>query len=353
MSSSPKLQNLGACPVPISSSDRVLLGHGSGGRLTSKLVEELVVPAFQNPILSTLDDAALVPVSGGRIAFTTDSFVVSPIFFPGGDIGELAVNGTVNDLAMSGGRPAALSLAFILEEGLPFEALERVVRSVKRASEAVGVPIVTGDTKVVGNGSGDGIFINTSGIGIVPAGVTLGSARVRPGDAILLSGTIGDHGVAIMAAREGLALEGDVASDTAPLCDLARSVLAACPDTHAMRDPTRGGLAATLVEIASRQKLGVDVDERSIPMRDVVRGACELLGLDPLLVANEGKLVAFVPEEGAQAALDAMRAHPLGRNAARIGTVTDHQPGLVTLRTPIGGRRILDLPFAEPLPRIC
>lgn len=341
------------CPLPISATDRVLLGHGSGGKLTAELIEKLIVPAFANPALDALDDQAIVAVPHARLAFTTDSYVVTPIFFPGGDIGELAVNGTINDLACGGARPVALSLALILEEGLPLADLRRVIESARRAAAAAGVSIVTGDTKVVGRGSGDQIFINTSGLGIVPAGVELGSAYVRPGDAILLSGPIGDHGVAIMARRAGLELDADVASDTAPLHELSAALLRACPELHALRDPTRGGVAATLVELATRRKLGIEVDEAAIPVRDAVRGACELLGLDPLLVANEGKLVGFVPEACADAALGALRAHPLGRHAARIGTVTDAHPGVVELVTPVRGRRLLDLPFAEPLPRIC
>lgn len=343
----------GACPIPIGTRDEIVMAHGSGGKLTAELIEGLIVPALRNPLLERLDDQAVLPVQAGRLAFTTDSYVVTPIFFPGGDIGELAVYGTVNDLAVGGAWPLALSLAFILEEGLALDDFRRVLDSVKRASERVGVPVVTGDTKVVGRGSGDQIFVNTSGIGIVPAGVALGAAEVRPGDAILVSGTLGDHGIAILSQREGLALDGALASDTAPLHDLAAAVLAACPATHAMRDPTRGGLAATLVEIATRQRLGIVVDETAVPVGDVVRGACEILGLDPLHVANEGKLVAFVPAYGADAVLAAMRAHPLGRDAARIGSVTAEHAGTVVLRTPIGGARILDLPYGEHLPRIC
>lgn len=354
MSFEPAKRPFAACPVPIGHTERILLGHGSGGRLGAQLLEQLILPAFDNPILAALDDSALLPLPGGdRLAFTTDSFVVSPLFFPGGDIGELAVNGTVNDLAVAGARPIALSLAFILEEGLPIKDLERILASARAAAERAGVPVVTGDTKVVGHGNGDGVFINTSGVGLVPPGVTLASARVRAGDVVLVSGTVGDHGVAILAQREGLELEGDIKSDTAPIASLCEAVLAAAPNVHAMRDPTRGGLAATLVEIASRQRLGVFVDENAVPVDDVVRGASELLGLDPLLVANEGKLVVFVPEEEAEAALAALRAHPLGARAARIGRVSHEEPGLVILRTPVGGLRILDLPFAEPLPRIC
>ena len=290
---------------------------------------------------------------GERLAFTTDSYVVTPLFFPGGDIGSLAVHGTVNDLAMGGARPLALSLSLIIEEGFPLADLRRVIESAAAAAAAVGVPIVTGDTKVVGHGCADGLFLNTAGVGAVAAWVQLSSARVASGDAILLSGTLGDHGVTILSLREGLGLEGELASDTAPLHGLAAALLRASPGAHAMRDPTRGGLRAALAEIAARRRVGMDVDERALPVRDVVRGACELYGLDPLLVANEGKLVAFVPAAEASAALAALRAHPLGREARAIGRVTDEHPGLVVLRTPVGGRRILDLPLHEPLPRIC
>ncbi|HWM88282.1 MAG TPA: hydrogenase expression/formation protein HypE, partial [Kofleriaceae bacterium] len=266
---------------------------------------------------------------------------------------ELAVNGTINDLAMGGAVPRYLSLAFILEEGLPIQDLARVVESARRAASSAGVAVVTGDTKVVGRGSGDKIFINTSGIGFVPPGVALSSRRVEAGDAILLSGSVGDHGITILSLREGLELEGPLESDTAPLHELVAAALAAFPDIHALRDPTRGGVAATLVEIATRRRLGIEIDESAVPVVPAVRGACEILGLDPLLVANEGKLVAFVPESGAAAVLEALRRHPLGRDARRIGAVTASHPGYVTVRTPIGGERILDLPFSEPLPRIC
>jgi hydrogenase expression/formation protein HypE len=341
------------CPVPIASTESISLGHGSGGKLSARLIEETILPALANPALASLDDQAIVPVGAQPVAFTTDSYVVTPLFFPGGDIGELAVNGTVNDLAVGGAKPLYLSLAFILEEGLPLEELRRVLDSVKHAAARAEVTVVTGDTKVVGRGSGDKVFINTAGIGLPRSGVSLSSRNVRAGDVILLSGTVGDHGVAILSTREGISFEGSIASDTAPLHGLVGAVLDAFPGVHAMRDPTRGGLAATLVEIATRQRLGIDVDETTVPVRDGVRGACEILGLDPLLVANEGKLVAFVPEEGAERVLSAMRAHPLGRDAARIGRVTGEHPGRVVLRTPIGGHRVLDLPFAEPLPRIC
>ena len=341
------------CPVPLTDAEHVLLGHGSGGKLTARLIEKLIVPAFRNPTLERLDDQAIVPFGGARLAFTTDSYVVTPIFFPGGDIGELAVNGTVNDLAMGGARPLFLSLAFILEEGLPLADLRRVIESASKAAGRAGVEVVTGDTKVVGRGSGDKIFINTSGIGMVPPGIELSSSRVQAGDAILLSGPIGDHGVAILSRRQGLEFDGQIESDTAPLHELTAMMLAAEPGIHAMRDPTRGGVAATLVEIATRRGLGIEVDETAIPVRDAVRGACEILGLDPLLVANEGKLVAFVPGASAARVLAAMREHPLGREACQIGQVTADHAGFVALRTPIGGQRILDLPFGESLPRIC
>jgi hydrogenase expression/formation protein HypE len=353
MSSESTVVPFPACPLPLVDSDEILMGHGSGGRLTAQLVEELIVPAFRNPALERLDDAAVVESEGARLAFTTDSYVVTPIFFAGGDIGELAVNGTINDLAVSGARPLALSLAFILEEGLPLADLRRVIESARVAAARAGVPVVTGDTKVVGRGCADKLFINTSGIGAVPRGLELGARQVRPGDAILVSGTMGDHGVAIMSQRHGLDLGGELRSDTAALHELTALALATAPGLHAMRDPTRGGLAATLVEIASRQTLGIEIDERAVPISDGVRGACEILGLDPLLVANEGKVVLFVPEREAGPLLAALRTHPLGRDAACIGRVTDAHAGMVIVATAIGGERILELPFAEALPRIC
>lgn len=320
----------------------------------TRLLDETILPAFSNPVLDILDDQARLTVSGpGQIAFTTDSYVVSPLFFPGGDIGELAVNGTINDLAVGGAQPLGLSLAFILEEGFPMEDLRRVVESTRRAALRVGVPVVTGDTKVVERGSGDGVFINTSGIGWIPPGRELSANKIRVGDVILLSGTIGDHGVAVLTQREELLVQGEVRSDTAPLLDLIGCMLAAAPGVHAMRDPTRGGLAATLVEIARRQRLGIALQEEAVPVAGDVRGACELLGLDPLFVANEGKCVAFVAEDHADAALEAMRAHSLGRNAARIGRVVAEHPGMVIADTLVGGHRIIDLPYAEQLPRIC
>jgi hydrogenase expression/formation protein HypE len=279
--------------------------------------------------------------------------VVTPVFFPGGDIGQHAVNGTVNNLAVSGALPMALSLAFILEEGFPLQELERIVESAKRAAQRAGIQVVTGDTKVVGRGHADKIFVNTSGIGLVPEGIDLGTRRVAAGDAILLSGPIGEHGIAILSRREGLELGGEVLSDTAPLHEVARMLLGKCPAVHAMRDPTRGGVASTLVDVAKRRHVGIDVDESLIPVRDVVRRACERLGLDPMFVANEGKLVAFVPEDQVESALTEMRAHPLGREAVRIGTVTAEHPGVVWMRSAIGATRAMELPFGEALPRIC
>jgi hydrogenase expression/formation protein HypE len=339
--------------MPILDHKQVLLGHGSGGTLTSQLVEGIFLPAFGNPVLDRLDDQAVLDLPGTRIAFTTDSYVVTPIFFPGGDIGHLAVNGTVNDLAMSGARPLYLSAGFILEEGLPLDDLRRVVLSMRAAAHAAGVQVVTGDTKVVGKGSGDQVFINTSGIGLVPPGIALSADRAAPGDVVLVSGTVGDHGMAIMATRESLGLESTIASDTAPLHELVAAMLATCPDIHAMRDPTRGGVAATLLEIAARSRVGIELDEERVPVREDVRGACEILGFDPLYVANEGKLVAFVPSGAAERVLAAMRAHPLGRDAARIGDVVEAHPALVVVRTGIGGTRVLERPYGELLPRLC
>jgi hydrogenase expression/formation protein HypE len=325
-----------SCPTPLPSKDTVLLGHGSGGKLTADLIREVFLPAFQNPILARLDDQAIVKVNGMRLAFT------------------LAVHGTVNDLAMGGAQPLCLSAAFIVEEGLPMETLARVVNSLHHAAESAGVQVVTGDTKVVEKGSGDGLFINTSGLGIVPESLCLSADQARPGDRILLSGSIGEHGIAIMAVREGLEFESPVVSDSAALHELVATMVAGAPTgIRCMRDPTRGGLSSALNEIAAQSRVGMLLDERKIPVREEVRGACELLGLDPLYVANEGKLIAIVAPESAEHVLAAMRSHPLGERAELIGTVTDTHPGVVAIRTLIGTTRIVDMLAGDQLPRIC
>jgi len=343
------------CPLPLPDLPaRVLLGHGSGGRLSADLMRDVFLGAFRSAILARLDDQAIVEIGGSRIAFTTDSFVVKPLVFQGGDIGSLAVHGTVNDLAMGGAQPLFLSAGFILEEGLEIGTLRAIAASMGRAAEAVGVEIVTGDTKVVEKGSGDGLFINTTGIGLVPPGVSLTAANVRPGDQILLSGTVGDHGIAILAAREGLGFDADIESDSAPLDTLVRDMIAVSSgQIRCLRDPTRGGLASALNEIAARAGVGILLAETAIPVRDPVRAACEMLGLDPLYVANEGKLVAFVGPGDADVVLVAMRNHPLGANAVRIGEVTGAHPGSVTMRTPFGTTRIVDMLPGDQLPRIC
>ena len=348
-----------ACPLPQSRYDQIVLGHGSGGQLTAELIERLFVPGFGNDVLDALEDQATLTLgqSNGlkapRIAFTTDSFVVKPLFFPGGDIGRLAVHGTVNDLAVGGARPLFLSAAFILEEGLPIADLTRSVASMRLACDEAGVALVTGDTKVVDRGKGDGVFITTSGIGLVPEGRSLSIHAARPGDAILVSGTLGDHGIAIMSVREGLEFETVLESDSAALNGLAEAVLTACPQTRCMRDPTRGGLSSALNELAAASQVGVQLVEAAIPFRPEVRGACEMLGLDPLYVANEGKLIAVVPPDQADAVLVAMQNHPLGRNAAIVGEVVADHPGMVILRSRVGGERVVTLLAGEQLPRIC
>jgi hydrogenase expression/formation protein HypE len=342
------------CPIPIQEYPTVLLAHGGGGRLTQMLIERMFLPTFNNPALETLHDGAVVEVEGVRLTLTTDSFVVSPIFFPGGDIGELAVNGTVNDLAMCGARPLYLSLAFILEEGFPMEDLWRVVRSVQEAAQKAGVEVVTGDTKVVDRGKGDGVFINTSGVGVIPQGVDIAPRRVRPGDVVLISGAIAVHGIAILSVREGLEFETTLESDTTPLNGLVEALLrAAGPQVHVLRDPTRGGVASALNEIAASAGVGVVLEETRIPVLDQVKGACEILGLDPLYVANEGKCLAIVAEEAAEAVLEAMRSHPLGSEAAIIGQVVEEHPSTVILRSQVGGKRVVDMLSGEQLPRIC
>ena len=354
-SAAPDPANL-ACPAPIPERARVLLGHGSGGQLSAALMRDVIGPALAavgGAAPGPLNDAAVVEVAGRRLAFTTDSFVVSPLEFPGGDIGELAVNGTVNDLAMMGAQPLALSLAYVIEEGLPIDELRKLTESVARAAARAGVQIVTGDTKVVGKGAADGLFVNTAGIGLVAAAVKVGADRAAPGDAIILSGPIGLHGIAIMSVREGLGFEVEIVSDTQPLNALVAAIVAACPDVHVLRDPTRGGLASALNEIAAASRVGVDLREEAIPIPGPVRAACEMLGLDPLHVANEGKLVAIVPAGAAGPVLAAMRALPEGVEAAEIGRVVADHPGMVTVRTIVGSQRIVDMLVGEQLPRIC
>ena len=341
------------CPAPIPAKEKILLGHGSGGRLSAELLQEVFLPAFHNPVLAQLNDQAVVSVEGVRLAFTTDSFVVNPLFFPGGDIGSLAVYGTVNDLAMGGAEPLFLSAGFIIEEGLPIETLRRVVLSLRQAAEKVGVEVVTGDTKVVEKGKGDGLFINTSGIGRVAPGVDLSADRARPGDCIILSGTLGDHGIAILSQREGLEFETPIESDAAPLHTLVAAMLEAGHSIRCLRDPTRGGLSSTLNEIAVQSRVGMVIEESALPIREGVKGACELLGLDPLYVANEGKLVAIVAATEADQVLAAMHRHPLGAMARIVGKVVEAHSGVVTMRTYLGTSRIVDMLSGDQLPRIC
>lgn len=341
------------CPVPIMTRDKVLLGHGSGGKLSADLMRSVFMPAYQNAVLERLDDQAIVCLHRDRIAFTTDSFVVKPLFFSGGDIGSLAVHGTINDLAMGGAVPMFISAAFIIEEGFPMESLHRIASSLGRAADACGVQVVTGDTKVVDKGCGDGVFINTTGLGLVPDGVSLSACQARPGDAVILSGSIGDHGIAILAAREGLEFDTPVESDSAPLHTLVAEMLAASKSIRVLRDPTRGGVSSTLNEIADKSRVGIRIEETRIPVREEVRGACEMLGLDPMYVANEGKLVAIVAPESAADVLTAMRAHPLGRGASWIGRVTDTNSGWVTMRTAFGTTRVVTMLAGDQLPRIC
>jgi hydrogenase expression/formation protein HypE len=341
------------CPVPLSTRDHVTLGHGSGGKLTAELIRDIFLPAFRNPILAGMNDQAVVRLNESRVAFTTDSFVVKPLFFHGGDIGSLAVHGTVNDLAMGGALPLFLSVAFIIEEGLSMDTLQRVVTSLGNAAQDAGVQVVTGDTKVVEKGSGDGLFINTTGLGLVPDGISMSADQARPGDAIILSGSIGEHGIAILAEREGIEFDSPVESDSAALHTLVADMLSVTRSIRCLRDPTRGGVSSALNEIAAQSQAGILLDERAIPVREEVRGACEMLGLDPLYVANEGKLIAVVEAGAADSLLDAMRGHPLGRNAQRIGTVTNTHPGWVSMRTILGTTRIVDMLAGDQLPRIC
>jgi len=342
-----------SCPLPISDYAQVLLAHGSGGRLSESLLKQVFLPAFANPTLRALEDQAAIDIGAERLAFTTDSFVVRPIFFPGGDIGRLAVCGTVNDLAVGGAEPLFLSAAFILEEGLAIDDLRRVVESMRLACDEAGVSLVAGDTKVVDRGKGDQVFITTTGIGRIPAGRRLSISSARPGDAVVLSGTLGDHGIAVMSVREGLDFETELRSDCAPLHGLCRVMLEACGTIRAMRDPTRGGLSSALNELAAASGVGVRLEESAIPVRAEVHAACEMLGLDPTYVANEGKLIAVVPEADARRLVEAMRSHPLGRDAAIIGRIVEEHPGMVVMRSLVGGERVVSMLAGEQLPRIC
>ncbi len=343
-----------SCPLPLADYPTIVMGHGGGGKLGNELVEHLFLPAFRNPALENLGDAAVFELGSGRVAMSTDSFVVQPLFFPGGSIGALAVNGTVNDLAVSGAEPKFLSASFILEEGFPLAQLAAIVRAMADAAATAGVRIVTGDTKVVERGHGDGCYINTAGVGVLRPGVNVGPHRAQAGDAILVSGMIGDHGMAIMSVREGLDFESQIRSDCAALNGLIANVLEAVgTGVHAMRDPTRGGLASTLNEIAAASKVGMEIDETRLPIRTEVQSACELLGLDPVYVANEGKAVFFVATEAADQALAVLRAHPLGADAARIGHVTAQHPGMIVARTGMGANRVIAPQIGEQLPRIC
>lgn len=341
------------CPAPLRDQPVVVMGHGGGGALSAELVRDVFAAAYGNPVLDALGDCAVLRLGGARLAFSTDSYVVRPLFFPGGSLGDLAVNGTVNDLAMSGARPAYLSAAFVLEEGVELTVVDRVARAMGAAAKAAGVTVATGDTKVVEAGHGDGVYVTTAGVGLIPEGVDIRPQRARPGDAVIVSGPIGLHGVAVMSVREGLEFGVEIASDTAPLADLVAAMLAVTPDIHVLRDPTRGGLAASLNEIARASGTGVRLRERAVPVPEAVANACGFLGLDPLYVANEGRLVAFVPPDRAEAVLEAMRAHPQGGGAALIGECVDDHPGTVVVETGLGGTRVVDLPLGEQLPRIC
>ena len=342
-----------SCPIPIDRYPAVTLAHGGGGKLMHQLIESMFVHAFKNEILEARHDGAILQLPGERLAFTTDSYVVNPLFFPGGDIGSLAVHGTVNDLAMCGARPLYLSAGFIIEEGLAMETLWRIVQSMKSAADAAGVQIVTGDTKVVDKGKGDGIFINTAGVGIIEHELNISPKSLQTGDVILLSGDLGRHGIAIMAEREGLAFETTIESDSAPLAGLVQQLLRGGIHIHCMRDLTRGGLASALVELAEASSLAIEIREADIPVLEQVQGACEMLGLDPLYVANEGRFVAFVPADDSEPALRIMQSHPLGCAGAVIGAVTADPSKLLTMKSKIGARRIIDMLSGEQLPRIC
>jgi hydrogenase expression/formation protein HypE len=341
------------CPVPLRDSPNIVMGHGGGGAMSAELIEHLFLPAFGSAADAGMGDSAIIVVGSQRLAFSTDSYVVKPMIFPGGTIGDLAVNGTVNDLAMAGAQPMVLSTAFILEEGTALDDLARVAQAIGTAALAAGIKLVTGDTKVVDAGHGDGIYVNTAGIGLVDERVDIRPQRATVGDVVIVSGDIGVHGVAVMSCREGLEFGTAIASDTAALNGLVAAMIDTGVDVHTLRDPTRGGVAATLNEIAKTAGVGIALDERAFPIPAGVRDACGLLGLDPLYVANEGKLLAFVPPEGAEAVLAAMRAHPLGARATVIGSCVAEHRGMVVARTGLGGTRVVDLPIGEQLPRIC
>jgi hydrogenase expression/formation protein HypE len=329
------------------------MGHGAGGKMMNDLIRHLFAAEFESPILAELADAATIQLDGGRLAFTTDSYVVSPLFFPGGNIGELAVNGTINDLAAVGATPLYLSVGLILEEGLPMATLAQICASMRQASERAGVQIAAGDTKVVNRGHGDGIYVNTSGLGQIPRHVKISPRNAKPGDVVLISGSIGDHGIAVMSVREGLNFQTEIKSDTAPLSAMVQAMIEAAGEIHCLRDATRGGLAAVLNELAQASSVGIEFDEARVPIRREVMAACEMLGLDPLYIANEGKMVAIVPEQGAEQTLEAMRKNEHGREAAIIGRVVKDHAGMVLAKTSIGGTRVVDLPVGELLPRIC
>lgn len=341
------------CAVPIGDHTHVLMAHGGGGRLTNQLIDGLFLPAFGNPAHHAHHDGALLRLGGARVAFSTDSYVVRPMFFPGGDIGTLAINGTVNDLAMCGARPQFLSAGFVIEEGLPMDSLRRIVQSMQAAARAAGVTVVTGDTKVVDRGKGDGVYVNTAGVGLIEYDGVIAPASVQPGDVVLLSGDIGRHGMAVMAAREGLQFESDIESDCAPVAAPVMALIEAGVTIHCLRDLTRGGVASATVEIAENTGLHIRMNEHTIPIREDVRGACEILGFDPLYVANEGRFIAFVPQPEAARALAILRAEPVSAGACIIGAVSDHPRGLVTLKSRIGATRVVDMLSGEQLPRIC
>lgn len=341
------------CPVPVSNYERVLLGHGGGGKLTNDMIRQILVPLFNNEYLEAMDDQAVIDVNGARVALTTDSFVVSPLFFPGGDVGSLAVNGTINDLAVCGAKPLYLSAALIIEEGLPMMDLQRIGCSMRDACVEAGVLLVTGDTKVVERGKGDGVFVTTTGVGIVPEGVHISARNAKPGDRIIISGELGIHGIVIMSVREGIEFDTRLETDSAPLHTLVNDILSVTKEVHCMRDPTRGGLASALNELAFSSRVGMRIREEDIPISEEVEGACEILGLDPLAVANEGKLVAIVPPNYAKDVVTKMRGHTLGKKARIIGEVVEDHPGAVVMETSIGGLQIVQMPSGEQLPRIC